>query len=76
MNHHNVRRGLEVRRILLAIIREVAARDQPIPCNTVIAPAVGIDESQVCRHMARLRAEGAFLPRRDGRRVYVEEMRP
>jgi hypothetical protein len=76
MNTINIQRGLEVRRALLEIVREAAANGWPIPHNTRIAPIIGIHETQVCRHMARLRREGAFQPRREGRHLYVQEVRP
>ena len=63
-------RGREHRRVLLAIVLRCAERGWRLPQYAVLGRALGIDRSQVSRHLKRLRAEGAYieLPARHWRR--------
>lgn len=64
-------RGETVRRMLLTMVRACAARDLPMPSNAVLGGVIGIDASQVCRHMNRLIDEGAFSVSTRRKRRYV-----
>ena len=68
----NATRGVEVRRLLLAIVKACAERSCPLPSNAMIGSVVGIDGSQVARHLNRMMNEGRFTTRQVGRRIYVE----
>ena len=72
----NIQRGVIVRRMLLSIVRLCHQRGQPLPRHDAIGAVIGIDDSQVSRHLSRLRAEGAFAVSRAGRRFYIQEIRP
>jgi biotin operon repressor len=63
-------RGREHRRVLLAIVLRCAERGWLLPQYRVMGSALGIDRSQVSRHLKRLRAEGAYteVPARHWRR--------
>jgi DNA-binding MarR family transcriptional regulator len=63
-------RGREVRRVLLAVIRRCEAGGLLLPQYAVLGRSLGIDRSQVSRHLKRLRAEGAYveLPAKQWRR--------
>lgn len=54
-------RGREHRRVLLAIVLRCAERGCRLPQYRVLGRALGIDRSQVSRHLKRLRAEGAYV---------------
>jgi DNA-binding MarR family transcriptional regulator len=70
------RRGREIRAALLAIIRACEHRRQLLPKHAVLGLSLGIDRSQVSRHLARLRAEGAYVALEAGRkRVLVSTTR-
>lgn len=75
-NTINRARGLVVRRALLAVVRAAHAKGLPLPRQSAIAAAVGIDSSQVCRHLRQLADQGAYTPKRVWRRIHVQEMRP
>ena len=64
------RRGRDIRRALLAVIRRCAEHGWLLPPYAVLGRSLGIDRSQVSRHLKRLRAEGAYveLPARHWRR--------
>jgi DNA-binding MarR family transcriptional regulator len=53
-------RGREHRRVLLAIVLRCAERGCRLPQYAVLGRALGIDRSQISRHLKRLRAEGAY----------------
>jgi DNA-binding MarR family transcriptional regulator len=63
-------RGQAVRRVLLEVIRRCEAGGLLLPQYAVLGRSLGIDRSQVSRHLKRLRAEGAYveLPARHWRR--------
>jgi hypothetical protein len=72
---HPRRRGVAVRRALLAIVHARAVAGLPLPPYATLAAAVGISPGQVSRHMAVLMDEGAFLTRCAGMHTQIEEVR-
>lgn len=54
-------RGREVRRVLLSVVLRCAEHGWRLPQYRVLGAALGIDRSQVSRHLERLRAEGAYI---------------
>jgi hypothetical protein len=68
----NAERGAQVRRALLAVARACAERAVPLPSNAMIGSVIGIDASQVCRHLNQLMNSGQFTTRQRGRRIYIE----
>jgi DNA-binding MarR family transcriptional regulator len=70
------RRGREIRRALLAVVRACEHRHQLLPKHIVLGLSLGIDRSQVSRHLARLRAEGAYVAiQGPAKRVFVSTVR-
>jgi DNA-binding MarR family transcriptional regulator len=64
------RRGRDIRIALLAVVQRCAEHGWLLPPYRVLGRSLGIDRSQVSRHLKRLRAEGAYveLPARHWRR--------
>ncbi|HKW20965.1 MAG TPA: hypothetical protein VJO13_06290 [Ktedonobacterales bacterium] len=54
-------RGREHRRVLLAVVLRCAERGWRLPQYRILGAALGIDRSQVSRHLKRLRDEGAYV---------------
>jgi hypothetical protein len=66
------RRGIAARRALLAIARECARRQAPLPTYDMLGAALGISHGQISRHMAVLMDGGTFTTRRSNGRYFVE----
>ena len=54
-------RGKGIRRWLLEVVRDCAERGALLPPYAVLGRSLGIDRSQVSRHLRRLRAEGSYI---------------
>jgi DNA-binding transcriptional ArsR family regulator len=68
------RRGVTIRRALMAVVRICFEDQVALPSYAALAAAVGISAGQISRHMARLMDDNLFVPMRDGRRIYVEQI--
>ena len=54
-------RGRAIRHVLMVIVRRCAAGGLLLPQYAVLGRSLGLDRSQVSRHLKRLRAEGAYV---------------
>jgi hypothetical protein len=73
---NNALRGIEVRKMLMAAVRACHRAGKPLPTQAVLGQVIGIDPSQIGRHLARLQNEGMFVVRRAKKRQYIREVRP